>query len=188
MIDINFLTPEYKFKLMFKNMGKFMILFLLIILGVLLSANIYLKEMLREKNIEITGINAKIKKINEQTKSVKAKMKEIPDLTNSIQIVEDIFSQENLRISEILFTMQEEIPSKVYLYSLTYDGENIRFNGKAEINSKEKRNSYENVFQFERNLKDSGKFVNIEADYIRMTGSGKNETSEFAYDMQLKMN
>lgn len=188
MIDINFLTPEYKFKLMFKNIAKIIVVATLVLASILISVNIYLNNIIKEKKSEIARLEKNIKTVNESTNGVRTKMKEIPDLTNSIQIVEDIFSKENLRISEILFTLQEKIPLGVYLSSLTYDGENITFNGKAEVNKKNKLNSYENVFQLERNLKNSGKFKNIEADYIRMTGSGKDETSEFAYDMQLETN
>ncbi|TDT69788.1 type IV pilus assembly protein PilN [Hypnocyclicus thermotrophus] len=188
MIDINFLTQEYKLKLMLKSISRMILLVILLIFTILFSINLYLNSIIENKQSIINNKNAEIKKITKNIKEVKQKMKEIPDLTSNIQIIEEVFNQKNLRVSEILYTLQENIPSGMWLDSIMYDNNNLFLSGKTIKNKQLKLNPAKNIFKFERNLKSTNRFSTIKADFIKYSNIKNNEVNEFQYQLILNSN
>ncbi|MDN5304649.1 MAG: hypothetical protein PWP46_1535 [Fusobacteriaceae bacterium] len=188
MIDINFLTQEYKLKLMLKAISRMVILILLLIFTIFFSINMYLNSIIENKQNMINSKNAEIKKITKNIQEVKQKMKEIPDLTSNIQIIEEVFNQKNLRVSEILYTLQENIPSGMWIDSIMYDNNNLFLTGKTIENKKLKLNPAKNIFKFERNLQNTDRFSQIKADFIKYSNIKNNEVNEFQYQLTLKSN
>lgn len=185
MIRVNFITPEYKSKLFFAKFSRLSLLLILIFVAVNLGTNMGLNYIINSKNTKITNIRSEIAQVEKDTASKKEETNNIEDLTNKIQILEDIRNQKKYGFSEVLFQLQENIPEKVWLTSLSYSGDQLIIKGKAGENRKKKLSAEKNLLVFERNLKSAQGYLVVTPEFSRAQEIKGSKVQEFQYTIIL---
>ncbi len=181
MRDINFLTPEYREKLgISQNLRKAMLIagvfFLiqgLVFIGVTLKQN-SLEKKIQETKREIAFNEEEIKKIEME-------IGKIPDLTDKIEIIEEIFSEKKTRISEVIYTVEKLAPENVWVDSLYHEGGNVRIKGITYLNSE--MTAEQNLYDFENRLIESGEFSQVKHDYLRVEDRDGNKVMAFEFSL-----
>lgn len=183
MLDLNFITPEYRLKLLMKKLLQLSILIVFLIIGLEIGISQFLKARVSKIKMEVKDVDNKISKIIKVNKELEEKTKLIPDLTSKIQGFGDLLQERGASFSEVLSILSQYTPKKVWYKKLEYKDNQIILNG---IAAKSSNTSAElNVFSLERNLKDSGKFAKVQADYITSSMEKENEVKTFQYSLTL---
>lgn len=181
MKSINFLTPEYKERLgISRNIKKMMmvLLFFFLIHGIVFIG-VQLKQNSLEKEIQETKRETVFNQ--EEIKKLEAEIGKIPDLTNKIEIIEEIFSDKKSRISEVLYTIQKLAPENIWVDSLHHEGGNVRIKGISYLNSE--MTSEQNLYDFEDKLIESGEFSKVRHDYLRVEDRDGNKVMAFEFSL-----
>ena len=185
MNQINFLTKEYKDKLereeqIRKSFGIFILVFLVLYL---VSFGIGRIENSVQKKINIE--NMAIVENNKRIKQLTLDSKKETNLGVRIEIIEDIFSQKNLRVSEIFRSLEENIPENVWIQSLVYEEKEVRIKGFSFKNN-ESKSSEENAYYFEEKMLDSKIYKSVTLNYLKKSSKYGEKISEFEYVLVLK--
>lgn len=183
MIDLNFITPEYKIKLLMKRLLQLSIMIVFLVLGIEVGVSQYLKSQVNSMKMEVKNIDKQINKFKKMNEDIGEKTKLIPDLTSKIQGFGDLLQEKGASFSDVLYILSQHTPKKVWYKKLFYQKNKIIINGLA---AKDSNNSAElNVFNLERSLKDSGSFLNVQADYITSSIEKENKVKSFQYSLTL---
>ncbi|ADO83594.1 PilN domain-containing protein [Ilyobacter polytropus] len=181
MRDINFLTPEYKEKLgVSQNLKK-----AVLIAGVFFLINgaiffgIHMKQKNLEKNIHET--KREIAFNQEEIKKLEVEIGKIPDLTDKIEIIEEIFSDKKTRISEVLYTIQTLAPENIWVDTMHHEGGNVRIKGISYLNSE--MTPEQNLYDFEDKLIESGDFSQVKHDYLKIEERDGNKVMAFEFSL-----
>ena len=179
MIDVNFITPEYKLKLFIYRMLQFTVLVMGLIIILEISGYLVVDKMAKAKIGQIAVTTSSIQKTRVNKAKLEKEKQEIPDLSNKIQILEDLFLQENMRFSEILYSLKESTPSKIWYTDMRLQEGRILVKGYASDrwikidNGRDKEPTLKidipaeiAILNLGRNLKDSKKFESVETGYI----------------------
>lgn len=182
--DINFLTPEYQRKLSMQNILKICAIIVISFLIIEAITSTVLQGKINKKNIEIATLKTQILNTKQAKKNIVEKSKLIPDLTGKIKIIADMFSQQSLRFSEVLYNIKENTPPKLWYTDFSYSKNKILLSGIAANNRSIKSDI--NVLNLERNLNSSGRFINVKQEYIKTANLFGNRVSEFRFELILK--
>ncbi len=185
MIRVNFVTKEYRAKLATQKYVSIAILILIVVAGVeyagFMFFNQIIKNVQKQKEEKITQTNEVQNAINillEEEKGIK-------DLSGEIKIIEDLFKQKNLRFSEILSAIKDSSQDKMWFTDFEYKDGKVKITGVAyDIN--QTTTAEINVFNFERSLKDSKKFADVKAMYMKDGEELGNRIKTFQYELVLK--
>ncbi len=185
MIRVNFLSPEYRQKIFLRKFATFAafvvtaLVALILIGGAVLNGQINTKTAERDKiQNDIVAIKAKAEEIKNATASIE-------DLSSKIQIIDDILNQKKYGFSEVLYRLQESVPDKVWLKTLTYDGKTLVVNGLANENPAKGLTAERNYLSFERNLRESPSYESILPEYSRAVEMNGVELKEFKLTITL---
>jgi type IV pilus assembly protein PilN len=102
-----------------------------------------------------------------------------------IEIIEDIFSQKNLRVSEIFRSLEGNIPKNVWIQSLVYEGKEIRIKG-FSFKDNESKSSEGNAYYFEERMLDSELYRDVTLNYLKKSSKYGEKIDEFEYVLVLK--
>ncbi|MGM0509261.1 MAG: PilN domain-containing protein [Fusobacteriota bacterium] len=187
MLDFNFITPEYKLKLFLRKFVVLSVALLVIIIGVELGIS-YLLSVKVKSQVSIK--NEMTKEINDygkQMEELAQKRSEIPDLTNDIDVVEDLISQNTMKFSEVLLLIQQETPPKIWYTNINNNKNRIILEGYSayDYTGDEVITPNLNVFNLERRLKDTGKFKEVKVEYLKDSSVKGNPTKSFKYTLIL---
>lgn len=185
MINVNFLTPEYKLKLLLKQIFRMGSFFVLVILLFEIGISQYLQGKIDKKEAKIKDYKTQIAKYNTDRIDLENKRKQIPDLTDKIQILEEMFSKKNLRFSEVIYNLKENTPKKVWYTDLNYKNSTLAIKGYASDDKSTDTNSELNVYKLERNLKESGKYGSVKGEYLKQIDLKGNAVNVFQYELNV---
>jgi len=185
MDQMNFLTKEYKNRLEIeeyfrKCLGIFIAIFLLIYL---VSFGIERIEKSVQKKISIE--NAEIAEKNKRIKELTINSKKETNLGVEIEIIEDIFSQKNLRVSEVFHSLDGNVPKNVWIQNLVYEGKEVRIKGFSFKDNKFKT-SEDNAYFFEERMLDSELYRSVTLNYLKKSSKYGEKINEFEYILVLK--
>ena len=186
MYDINFLTPEYKEKLKRSNLirrcvvilGGIALVELIVFTGLFIWNGSIENDLERERQ-EILNKQNKISQL-------KKDMSEIPDLTDKIVVIEDLFKNENFRISEVIQSLDEDTPKNLWFNTMNYDNGKIKLTGKSYQNWELGLTSEENLYQFEKNLIESNLYKKVLHEMTRSEEQNKNKLNSFKFELEMK--
>jgi Tfp pilus assembly protein PilN len=186
MYDINFLTPEYREKLKRNNLIRRCSL----IMGVIFAAQLIVfsglfiwnrgieNDIQREKQ-EVALKEGKIAQIQKE-------MSEIPDLTDKITMIEDLFKNENFRISEVIQSLEDSVPTNLWFNKMNYESGKIRISGVSYQNWELGLTSEENLYQFEKNLIESDLYKKIHHDFTKAGEQNTHKVNNFQFELELR--
>lgn len=185
MNQMNFLTKEYKNKLgreeqIRKCFGIFIIVFLILYIvsfGIGRIEN-SIQQKINIENIEIAKNKKRIKELTLESQKT-------TNLGVKIEIIEDIFSQKNLRVSEIFHSLEGNIPKNVWIQSLVYEGKEVRIKGFSFKNN-EFKSSEENAYYFEERMLDSELYRSVTLNYLKKSSKYGEKINEFEYVLVLE--
>ncbi len=186
MLDVNFLTPEYKRKLKLEKLTKNVLAVFLVIFLLEFSGFLVFKSVIKNVENSIAAEKMQIEDFNGEKDEYIAKSKALPDLTNKIQIIEDIFAQQNLRFSEILYGINERTPHNIWYTNLRYDNNGVNLKGVSYKNPLLNLSSEKNIYFLESNLNESGKYNDIKVDFIKLQQANGNKVDMFEMNLVLK--
>lgn len=185
MYDINFLTPEYKEKLKRNNI----IRKYTIVLGVifLIQGIIFLGLFTWNKSIEekIYNEQEQIQLKEKSIAKIKKKSNEIPDLTDKIMVIEDVFKNEDDRISKVLLDIEEYAPLNIWINNINYNNKRVNIEGTSLENSELGLTSERNLYLFEKNLIESGKYKRIDHVYTKNQEKNGKKISVFSIELEV---
>ena len=186
MYDINFLTPEYKEKLKRSNLVRrcMVILGAIALVELIVFTGLFIWNGNIESNIERERqeIAAKESKIAQ----LKKDMSEIPDLTDKIVVIEDLFRNENFRISEVIQSLDKNTPRNLWFNNMNYDNGKIKLSGKSYQNWELGLTSEENLYQFEKNLIESNLYKKVQHEMTRSEEQNNNKVNSFQFELEMK--
>jgi Tfp pilus assembly protein PilN len=185
MNNMNFLTDKYKERLEIENYFRKYFGIFIIILLVLYTISFGIKQIENSVQRKINIEKADIANSNERIKALKEMSSQETNLGVKIEIIEDIFRENNLRLSEILKTLAMNVPENVWLQSLVYQGGEIRIKGFA-FSEGEIKGSEENTYHFEEKMLDSGLYESVSLNYLRKATKYGEKINEFEYILVLK--
>lgn len=185
MIRVNFLSPEYRQKIFLRKFATFGAFVVTLIMAILIVGGIFLKMQITEKTAQLGMIENDVVSIKKKTEEIKSATASIEDLSNKIQILDDILNQKKYGFSEVLYRLQENVPDRVWLKSLTYDGKTIVVNGLANANPAKNLSSERNYLAFERNLRESPSYDTVVPEYLKTTVINGEELKEFKLTITL---
>jgi len=185
MNQINFLTKEYEEKLekeeqIRKCFGVFIMVFLVLYtvsFGIGRIENSIQKKINLE-NIEVAENNKKIRQLTLESKKE-------TNLGVKIEIIEDIFSQKNLRVSEIFYSLERNIPNNVWIQNLVYEGKEVRIKG-FSFKDNESKSSEDNAYYFEERMLDSKLYRSVTLNYLKKSSKNGEKINEFEYILVLE--
>lgn len=186
MLDVNFLTPEYKMKLKLEKLTKSIMTLFLVIFLLEFSGFMVFNVIIKNVENKIAAEKVQTGEFDKSRKEYIAKSQALPDLTSKIQIIEDIFAQQNLRFSEILYSINERTPHNIWFTGLRYDNTNLNLKGVSYYNPLLNLSSEKNIYFLESNLNDSGKYDNIKVDFIKLEQDDGNKIDVFEMNLVLK--
>lgn len=186
MYDINFLTPEYKEKLKRSNLirrcmvilGAIALVELIVFTGLFIW-NGSIEDDLERERLEIANKEKRIAQLQKE-------MSEIPDLTDKIVVIEDLFKNENFRISEVIQSLDENTPTNLWFNTMNYDNGKIKLSGKSYQNWELGLTSEENLYQFEKNLIESNLYKVVHHEMTRSAEQNKNKVNDFQFELEMK--
>ena len=186
MYKMNFLTPEYKEKLRRNNLIRkcgFVLGVILIVELVLFSGlslwNNSIKNNIADERQEIALKEKEIAQIEKQ-------MGEIPDLTDKIAVIEDLFKNENFRISEVIRSLEESVPRNLWFNKMNYNEGSINLSGVSYQNWELGLTSEENLYQFEKTLIESELYKNVHHEFTRSSEQNTNKVNNFQFRLEMK--
>jgi len=185
MIRVNFLSPEYRQKIFLRKFATFAALVVTIIVACMLITGLFLQAKITEKVAQREAIQNDIVAIKTKAEEIKNATASIADLSNKIQILDDILNQKRYGFSEVLYRLQENVPEKIWLKSLTYDGKVLIVNGIANSNPAKDLTAERNLLVFERNLRESPSYENIVPEYSKTIDMNGEELKEFRISITL---
>jgi len=193
MNNMNFLTNKYKEKLEIENYFRKYFGIFLITFFIFYMISFGIKQIENSVQRKINTENAYISNSNEKIKELKMKSSQETNLGVKIEIIEDIFLQKNLRLSEILRSLGLNVPPNVWLQSLIYEGGEVRIKGFAFREDEgeaeeESRGPEENTYHFEEKMLDSGLYDSVSLNYLRKATKYGEKINEFEYILVLKEN
>ncbi|UUV19139.1 PilN domain-containing protein [Fusobacteria bacterium ZRK30] len=185
MNQMNFLTKEYKNRLEIeehfrKCLGVFIGVFLLLYIA---SFGIGKIENSVQKKINIE--NAEIAEKNKRIKQLTLDFKKETNVGAKIEIIEDIFSQKNLRVSEIFRSLEGNVPKNVWIQSLVYEGKEVRIKGFSFKDNRSK-SSEDNAYFFEERMLDSKVYRSVTLNYLKKSSKYGEKINEFEYVLVLE--
>uniref|UniRef100_A0A6A7GBG8 Uncharacterized protein n=1 Tax=Hirondellea gigas TaxID=1518452 RepID=A0A6A7GBG8_9CRUS len=185
MNQMNFLTKEYRNKLDIEEcFRKYLCIFLMVFLiFYLASLGIGRIENSIQKKINI--INSQIEEKNRRIKQLTLDSKKETNVGVKIEIIEDIFSQKNLRVSEIFRSLDGNVPKNVWIQSLVYKGKEVRIKGFSFKNN-ELKNSENNAYYFEERMLDSGLYKTVTLNFLKKSSKYGEKINEFEYILILE--
>lgn len=186
MYDINFLTPEYREKLKRSNLlrrcgiilGAVAAAEFIVFIGLFLW-NGSIENKLEAERASVAAKEKSIAKLNKD-------MSEIPDLTDKIVVIEDLFKNENFRISEVLQSLEKNTPRNLWFNSLNYDNGRISLKGVSFKNWEEGLTSEENLYRFEKNLIESGMYRRVHHEMTRSSIRNEYRVNDFQFQLEMK--
>jgi len=186
MYDINFLTPEYKEKLKRSNLirrcgvvfGSIAVAQLIIFTGLFIWNNNIENDLERERQ-EIASKEQRIAQI-------KKDMAEIPDLTDKIMVIEDLFKNENFRISEVIQSLEKNTPANLWFNTMNYDNGKISLNGVSYQNWELGMTSEENLYHFEKTLIESDLYRKVHHEMTNSAERNTHKISNFKFQLEMK--
>lgn len=185
MNHMNFLTKEYKDRLEIEEHFRKCLGILIIVFLVLYGVSFGIKKIENSIQKKINIENSEIEKNNKMIKQLTLDSKKETNLGVKIEIIEDIFSQKNLRVSEIFRSLEGNIPKNVWIESLIYEGKEIRIKGfsfkDAEVKSSEK-----NAYYFEERMLDSKLYKSVTLNYLKKSNKYGEKINEFEYILILE--
>jgi Tfp pilus assembly protein PilN len=185
MIIVNFLSPEYRQKIFLRKFARFAMLVVALIVIAVLAGGMVLKGQVDDKISQRDLIIKDIADIKAKTEEIKKATGSIVDLSNKIQILDDILNQKKYGFSEVLYRLQQNIPEGVWLKSLKYDGKTLVLNGLSNGNSAKGLSAERNLLTFERNLRETPSYLEIVPEYSKLTVVNGNELKEFKITITL---
>lgn len=186
VVELNFLTKEYKSKLELEKMFKIAAAAVIVVVAAEFGAVQYIKAETAKKVVSILEKNKAKDKAVEDKAIEESKRKGIPDLSGKIGIVEDIFAQQNTRFSEILYQIKKSTPGKVWFTGIDYKEGKIMVNGTAADNNRDGMSSEISVFTLEKNMKNSDLFSDVKAEYVKSSDELGNSVNTFQYELTVK--
>jgi type IV pilus assembly protein PilN len=180
MNNMNFLTEKYKEKLEIEeHFRKYAIIVFMAFIGLyLISFAIGRIENSVQKQINIE--NNQIAMNQKRMKQLTQDSTKETNLGVQIEIIEDIFSQKNLRVSEIFKSLDGNVPKNVWLQSLIYEGNEVRIRG-FSFRDNISKTSEENAYYFEKRMLDSGLYKSVELNYLKKGTKYGDKINEFEY-------
>ena len=94
-------------------------------------------------------------------------------------------NQKKYGFSEVLYRLKETVPARVWLNTLTYDGQTIVLKGFANSNERKGLTAGQNYLSFERNLRESPSYDSIDSEYARTVEQNGEELREFKLTITL---
>lgn len=185
MIRVNFLSPEYRQKIFLRKFATFAAFVVTGLVALILIGGVFLKAEISSKISERDRIQGDIVTIKSKTEEIKNATTSIEDLSSKIQILDDILNQKKYGFSEVLYRLQENVPDKVWLRSLTYDGKTLVVNGLANENPAKGLSAERNYLSFERNLRESPSYESIVPEYSKAVEMNGVELKEFKLTITL---
>lgn len=185
MIIVNFLSPEYRQKIFLRKFATFAMLVLTIIVVVVLAGGLVLKGQVNDKISQRDLIVKDITDVKIKTEEIKKATASIADLSNKIQILDDILNQKKYGFSEVLYRLQQNVPEGVWLKNLKYDGKVLVLNGLSNSNDAKGLSAERNLLTFERNLRETPSYLEIVPEYSKLTEVNGNELKEFKITITL---
>lgn len=185
MIIVNFLSPEYRQKIFLRKFASFAMLVVTFIVVIVLAGGLAIKQKLENKVTERDTIVKSIEEVKLKMTDVKKATASIEDLTNKIQILDDILNQKKYGFSEVLYRLQQNVPDGVWLKSLRYDGKKLILNGLSNKNNSLGLSAERNLLFFEKNLRDTPSYIEILPEYSKLTEVNGNELKEFKITITL---
>lgn len=188
MMQMNFLTKEYKMKLLVSGLVKVSLVIVVIVLLVEFAVGTAIQLQVDAVRRKIVATEEEIKTTNDEIATIKEKQKAIPDLTDKIKMIDDLFLSENQKFSEMLYRIEESTPKKVWYGNLKYSKNAIVLKGEATgvRNPNEKSSTAEiNIFKLERQLKDVEMFSGVNAEYIKTSNARGNVVKSFEYRIDI---
>ncbi|MGB6128524.1 MAG: PilN domain-containing protein [Psychrilyobacter sp.] len=185
MNQMNFLTKKYKNRLEIeeyfrKCLGIFIGIFLIIYLT---SFGVERIEESVQKKISIEKVE--IAEKNKRIKELTINSEKETNLGVEIEIIEDIFSQKNLRVSEIFHSLDENVPKNVWINSLIYEGKVVRIKG-FSFKDNQLKSSEDNAYFFEERMLDSKLYKSVTLNYLKKASKYGGKINEFEYILVLK--
>ncbi|MCS5420340.1 MULTISPECIES: PilN domain-containing protein [Psychrilyobacter] len=185
MNQMNFLTKEYKDKLEIEEhirecFGVFVMVFL-VLYAVSFGIERIENSVQKKISIEMTEIAEN----NNRIKQLTLESKKETNLGAKIEIIEDIFSQKNLRVSEILRSLEGNIPKNVWIQNLVYEGKEVRIKG-FSFKDDGSKSSEENAYYFEERMLDSEVYGTVTLNYLRKSSKYGEKINEFEYVLVLE--
>ena len=185
-LKLNFLSKEYRSKQETENMIKIALIAAMVVGIGEVGITQLIKGETEKKVVSIQEYQKKEKDAVAEKQKLEEQRKGIPDLSKKIQIVEDIFSQQNTRFSEILYQIKKSTPGRVWFTGVDYKEEKIMVNGTAADNNRDGMTSEISVFTLEKNLKNSGLFSDVKAEYVKSSDELGNSVNTFQYELTVK--
>lgn len=185
-LKLNFLSKEYRSKQETENMIKIALIAAMVVGIGEVGITQLIKGETEKKVVSIQEYQKKEKDAVAEKQKLEEQRKGVPDLSKKIQIVEDIFSQQNTRFSEILYQIKKSTPGRVWFTGVDYKEEKIMVNGTAADNNRDGMTSEISVFTLEKNLKNSGLFSDVKAEYVKSSDELGNSVNTFQYELTVK--
>jgi Tfp pilus assembly protein PilN len=160
-------------------------LVLTIIVVVVLAGGLVLKGQVNDKISQRDLIVKDITDVKIKTEEIKKATASIADLSNKIQILDDILNQKKYGFSEVLYRLQQNVPEGVWLKNLKYDGKTLVLNGLSNSNDAKGLSAERNLLTFERNLRETPSYLEIVPEYSKLTEVNGNELKEFKITITL---
>lgn len=186
MLDVNFLTPEYKLKLKLEKLTKSILALFLVIFLLEFSGFMVFNGFIKNVEKKIAAEKVETGEFDKARDDYIAKSQSLPDLTNKIQIIEDIFAQQNLRFSEILYSINKRTPHNIWYTDMRYDKNIVNLKGVSYHNPLLNLSSEKNVYFLESSLNESGKYNDIKVDFIKLEQADGNKIDMFEMNLVLK--
>ena len=182
---MNFLTEKYKEKLEIEEyFRKYLIIVTMAFIGFYIIAfGIGRVEKSVQAQIDIQ--NNQILQDKKRMQKLTQDSKKETDLGVQIEIIEDIFAQKNLRVSEIFKSLKGNVPKNVWLQSLTYEGNVVRIRGYS-FRDNVSKTSEQNAYYFEKRMLDSGLYKSVELSFLKKGTKYGDKINEFEYVLTLK--
>lgn len=185
-LKLNFLSKEYRSKQETEKMIKIALIAAMVVGIGEVGITQLIKGETEKKVVSIQEYQKKEKDAVAEKQKLEEQRKGIPDLSKKIQIVEDIFSQQNTRFSEILYQIKKSTPGRVWFTGVDYKEGKIMVNGTAADNNRDGMTSEISVFTLEKNLKNSGLFSDVKAEYVKSSDELGNSVNTFQYELTVK--
>lgn len=185
MIRVNFLSPEYRQKIFLRKFATFAAFVVTALVALILVGGAVLNSQINTKTAERDRIQNDIVAIKAKAEEIKNATASIEDLSSKIQIIDDILNQKKYGFSEVLYRLKETVPARVWLNTLTYDGQTIVLKGFANSNERKGLTAGQNYLSFERNLRESPSYDSIDSEYARTVEQNGEELREFKLTITL---
>lgn len=185
MIIVNFLSLEYRQRIFLRKFATFAMLVVTLIVVVVLAGGLVLKGQIDDKITQRDLIVKDIADVKIKTEKIKKATASIADLSNKIQILDDILNQKKYGFSEVLYRLQQNVPEGVWLKNLKYDGKTLVLNGLSNSNDAKGLSAERNLLTFERNLRETPSYLEIIPEYSKLTEVNGNELKEFKITITL---